>query len=63
MSFEAGQVYACSNCGAEIQVTRSADAGMAADMNPMCACGQEMNSQGASAQGANPQRQSQGPMA
>lgn len=60
MSFEAGQMYACANCGAEIQVTRSANMEMAGDMNPTCCCGQEM--QLASAQGANSQR-SQGPAA
>lgn len=61
MSFMAGQVYACTNCGAEIQVTRSANADQSGDMNPTCCCGQEMQHTGGSAQGASPQVHSQGP--
>ncbi len=61
--FEAGQVYTCSNCGAEIQVTRSANMEQGGDESPVCCCGQAMQHAGASAQGAQPQRHAQGPTA
>ncbi len=45
MAMKMGDTYTCSNseCGCQVQVTRSAKPG--SDENPRCCCGKEMQSE------------------
>jgi len=48
MAFKEGEVYECSSseCGCEIQVTRSASSKSDNDQQPRCCCGEEMQRSG-----------------